>query len=199
MSPQCRIFNRLYSCVRSLFAVRKEEGGGGESCRRREEGRGGGKGGGKGGGGAAQPLPIIAAADARNYHALIGMDEVVDVLDRYVIGSDVDPGVVSTSDGDVPINKLVFAASDPAMDMLAAFAQGRLQALFQAWDSKLPAGGAAKLLVVATLWTQDEIYPRKPYSTCHNKMYNASLWCEDGRYVTGSYITILMHIYHLSK
>ena len=71
------------------------------------------------------------------------MDEVVDVLDRYVLGSDVDPGVVSTSDGDVPINKLVFAASDPAMDMLAAFAQGRLQALFQAWDSKLPAWGAA--------------------------------------------------------
>ena len=162
----------------------KDSGGGGS----------GGGGGGKGGGGAAQPLPIIAAADARNYHALIGMDEVVDVLDRYVLGSDVDPGVVSTSDGDVPINKLVFAASDPAMDMLAAFAQGRLQALFQAWDSKLPAWGAAKLLVVATLWTQDEIYPRKPYSTCHNKMYNASLWCEDGRYVTGSYITILMHI-----
>ena len=71
----------------------------------------------------------------------------------------------------------------------------KLNQLFtKTWDSRLPGWSAAKLLLLGTIFTQDEIYPRKPFSQQHNAAYDASLWSEDPAFVTGSLISILSHL-----
>ena len=142
------------------------------------------------------PTPLkVTPQDAAAFHELIGMDEVVDVLDRYLLGTSIDPGMVESSDRKCNLGKFVFAASDPAMDMLPASSQVKLNMLFtKTWDRTLPGWSAAKLLLLATIFTQDEIYARRSYSQQHNATFDSSLWSEDPAVVTGSMISVLAHI-----